>query len=208
MSLSDKDRKLLWARAGNRCSYRFNGETCYQRPVQNSGGTDVVVGEECHIIGDKPGSARYQADYADHDGYANRILLCSPHHTMVDSAPETSTVDTLRRMKSEHEAAVAAASDLPTDRVEIANSEFVTDVSNADRVVGMEVSRPAALTNVKSTVRVRGTAKEAIGFKTTQGLTARIDACPRCGGIVPSAHTGTPARSTRCPHCGEQVPII
>jgi len=63
MNLSDKDRKRLWAKAGNRCSYRFGDEVCDQSLVLDDQGTDVVVGNECHVVGDKPGSSRYVTSF-------------------------------------------------------------------------------------------------------------------------------------------------
>ena len=176
MNLSVKDRKILWAKAHNRCSYRFDGEVCPKRLATAVQGCDVVVGEECHIVGEKPGSARYLEDYADRDTYDNAVLLCSVHHKIVDDRSDVYTVKLLRRMKVEHEAAVA--SDAAGPHVEIRNSEFVTEAKHADRAVGMEIDRPASFTNVRSTLKATDV-REVIGFKATGGITLTLDSCPK-----------------------------
>jgi len=51
MGLSGRDRKTLWTKAGNRCSYRFKGEVCNKLLVYEDGGKLVNIGEECHIVG-------------------------------------------------------------------------------------------------------------------------------------------------------------
>ena len=63
VSLGVHGRKLLWAKAGNRCSYRYEGEVCDEELVTSDGGKITLVGEECHIVGEKPTAARYIADF-------------------------------------------------------------------------------------------------------------------------------------------------
>ncbi|HUT14022.1 MAG TPA: hypothetical protein VMY42_26275 [Thermoguttaceae bacterium] len=206
MDLSDKDRKRLWAKAANRCSYRFGNEVCDQPLVLNDQGTDVVVGNECHIVGDKPGSARYVAECTNRNSYENAILLCPVHHKVIDDGKRIYTVDMLQRMKREHEGAVTFHGNNQAERLSIVNSEFSTEVSGADRAVGMEVNRLASLSGVKSTLKAENV-KEAIGFSTNQGLTGRLSSCPYCGQLVPAAYTGPPPQSVKCLHCGRDVPM-
>ena len=63
MTLSDKDRKILWGKAGNQCSYRYKGNSCKQRLVEAPNGNETVVGFECHIIGKTNNSARYLENF-------------------------------------------------------------------------------------------------------------------------------------------------
>jgi hypothetical protein len=64
----------------------------------------MVVGEEAHIIGAKPGSARFEPrPLAIRDGYENRILLCPTHHAIIDGLPEDWPVGRLEAVKTEHE---------------------------------------------------------------------------------------------------------
>ena len=61
----------------------------------------VVIGEMAHILGDKVGGPR--GDHELPDRYENLILLCNTHHQLVDSQPETYTVERLRGIKGDHE---------------------------------------------------------------------------------------------------------
>jgi hypothetical protein len=100
VSLSDRDRRRLWGKSGNRCALCRGLLT---HPEQG-GAREAVVGEEAHIIGRRPGSARYEPlPAAARDAYENRILLCPTDHKVVDQQPERWTVDKLQARKAEHE---------------------------------------------------------------------------------------------------------
>jgi hypothetical protein len=98
--MRDHDRKKLWARSGNRCSFPGCGVELVQEKRAAK-----VIGVEAHIRGEKPGAARYDPDQSpEHrESYENRILLCPTHHTAVDANPEDWTVQKLLNMKAEHE---------------------------------------------------------------------------------------------------------
>ncbi len=101
MAITDRTRKILWGRSGNLCAY------CRRTLVED--GTDLsdesVVGDECHVIGEKPGAARGHLGLGrdDLDEYGNLVLLCKVHHKLVDDQPETYPVETLHAMKAAHE---------------------------------------------------------------------------------------------------------
>ena len=99
MAISDRTRKILWARAGGRCSQ------CRVLLVTEGTETDEpsVIGEEAHIISEAPGGPRH-AYLSDYDRYENLILLCRNHHKPADDQFRHYTDDELRRMKREHEA--------------------------------------------------------------------------------------------------------
>lgn len=103
MSLSVKDRKVLWARSGNQCA--FPG--CEQALVTSVPDiqTDVVLGEEAHIVATSPSGPRGDETppTSGLHSYENVILLCPTHHTFVDSVPEMFTQDTLIGIKRMHE---------------------------------------------------------------------------------------------------------
>jgi hypothetical protein len=66
----------------------------------------TIVGEEAHIYSPSPDGPRYDAKYPTGklETYANRILLCSIHHTFIDSEKGRAyTPDTLITMKRRHE---------------------------------------------------------------------------------------------------------
>ncbi|MCX2948965.1 tetratricopeptide repeat protein [Lentzea sp. NEAU-D7] len=106
VSISDKDRKILWGRSGNRCAL------CRQLLVaqRTSADEDAVVGDEAHIAARSPGGPRYgEGVPAAIDGYANLILLCRVDHKRVDDQPVHYTATRLRKIKTEHEAWVEHA---------------------------------------------------------------------------------------------------
>jgi len=101
MTITDKPRKILWGRSGNRCAI------CKQELVIDTTCSDdeSVVGEECHIISGRPTGPRYDPTFPKEqiDSYENLILLCRVHHKMVDDQHETYTADFLRQTKANHE---------------------------------------------------------------------------------------------------------
>lgn len=103
MGMSDKDRKHIWAKARNICSYDYVGKDCQTLLVETRDGKNTTVGDECHIIGEKPGAARYIADYPDRDSYNNFILMCKTHHSIIDGDETTYTIELLKTMKTQHE---------------------------------------------------------------------------------------------------------
>jgi len=103
MSLSVKDRKLLWTKAGNLCSYRHDGIICDNELILSENGNYVIIGEECHIVDQKPSTSRYIKDFPNRDSYENLILLCEKHHKIIDAYRDMYTIEVLKKMKEEHE---------------------------------------------------------------------------------------------------------
>ena len=103
--ISDKTRKILWGRSGNRCAI------CKHELVVDATDKDseAVVGDECHIISSESNGPRYDPSYPQEklDSYENLILLCRIHHKMVDDQATTFTADILRQMKNNHEVMVS-----------------------------------------------------------------------------------------------------
>lgn len=100
--MTERDIKLLWGNAGNKCSM----PGCRKR-LTIHGPDAAVIGEMAHIVGEKPGASRFNDDFSEseRDGYGNRILLCPTCHTEIDKTrPEYWTVARLHAIKAEHEA--------------------------------------------------------------------------------------------------------
>lgn len=101
MSVTDRTRKVLWGRSGNRCAI------CKHELVGNATANDdeSVVGDECHIISPQTGGPRYDPSYPHEkvDSYESLILLCRTHHKMVDDQVATFTPGILRQMKLNHD---------------------------------------------------------------------------------------------------------
>lgn len=202
MSISEHDRKILWAKAGNRCSYRYEGIICDEELIISEGEKQTLVGEECHIVSKKAGTNRYIADFLNRDSYDNLILMCRKHHKIIDDNQEKYTIDILQNMKKEHEESIKERlAKKEIQPIIIKDSVFRTEVEHADEAVGMEVNRPAQFSNVTSELIARDV-KSAIGFKTNQPLNAIVTTCSNCGRLFPFASTGAPPRVINCPYCG------
>jgi hypothetical protein len=100
MTISDKTRKLLWGRSGNRCAF------CKHELVMiATQDDDAIVGDECHIHAKHTDGPRSNSSMStdELDDYTNLILLCKVHHKMVDDQPNTYTIEYLRNLKKSHE---------------------------------------------------------------------------------------------------------
>jgi hypothetical protein len=101
VSISDRDRKILWGRSGNRCAL------CRRILVaeRTSGDDDAVVGDEAHIAAQSPGGPRYgECAPSAVNSYENLILLCKVDHKMVDDQKQHFTSARLLQTRKEHEA--------------------------------------------------------------------------------------------------------
>ncbi len=100
MAISDKTRKGLWGRSGNRCAI------CRQQLVLEKDQFDnqLNIGEECHIISRQPNGPRHQdiKDF-DYDSSDNLLLLCCNHHKQIDEQVESFPVESVRKIKATHE---------------------------------------------------------------------------------------------------------
>ena len=202
MSLSVHDQKVLWARAGNRCSYNYAGECCDEELVTVVDERLVLQGEECHIVGEKLGSPRYVANFPEIDTYNNRILMCKKHHTVIDDNEDKYSTEVLLEMKTSHEESIAKRKQAKEIQpLIIKDSVFRTEVERAEEATGMEVNRPAQFYNVTSELIARDV-KSATGFKTNQPLNAIVTTCSNCGRPLPFASTGAPPRIINCRYCG------
>jgi hypothetical protein len=101
MTISDKTRKILWGRCGNRCAICKN-ELVIEATSEEY---ESVIADECHIISSRANGPRHDSSYPPEklDLYDNLVLLCRTHHKMVDDQVATFTTDILRQIKSNHE---------------------------------------------------------------------------------------------------------
>lgn len=109
MSISDKNRKRLWAKSGNRCA--ISKIELVSDPTGES--DESIIGEECHICARNPGGQRYndKIDNSDLDSYDNLILLSRNYHKIVDDNPTYYTAERLWYIKKVHEEWVRATLD-------------------------------------------------------------------------------------------------
>jgi hypothetical protein len=116
VSISVVSRKLLWGRAGDRCSWPAC-TVSLTLDLHDSETTilakhGVVIGEEAHIRSGRTEGPRYEHGFDRVDEYDNLILLCPTHHAIADKDGGAGwSVEALIEMKSEHEADVRARMD-------------------------------------------------------------------------------------------------
>ena len=98
------DRALLWAHSGGLCAFPDCPVICVQPANDNDPST--TIGQIAHIEAHSDSGPRANPDlpHQDRDLYDNLILLCATHHTLVDTQPNTHTVETLRTWKTAQEA--------------------------------------------------------------------------------------------------------
>lgn len=122
--------KRLFALSGNRCAM----PDCTTRLVDRSTGS--IVGEVCHINGEKPSAPRYDAyqhDDARH-GFDNLILLCNVHHKIIDDNAAAYPAEKLLRLKELHETKLEGKDPID-DRMSEAFATTATSVIGDNQVV-------------------------------------------------------------------------
>jgi hypothetical protein len=138
MNISDRDRKYLWGRAGNCCSYSYRGKKCNAKLLTHVNGVLHAIGDECYIVGETPKDPRYVDAFPQRITYYNLILLCKEHHALIDSDPDIYTVKMLHEMKDNHEAEVEkeARKDANTPPVRANDDEVIKAIKRAQKEAG------------------------------------------------------------------------
>lgn len=124
--VKEKDIKLLWGRAANRCAI------CRTELSQDSQATSVSfpIGEQAHIVGEATGGPRGSSPLTseERNTYHNLVLLCPTHHTEVDKNVSDWPVERLHYQKSLHELWVRETLSETTDQRRLAEQVAVTYV--------------------------------------------------------------------------------
>ncbi|GAA3793003.1 hypothetical protein GCM10022271_26550 [Corallibacter vietnamensis] len=100
MAITDKTRKALWAKSGNRCIL------CRIELVQEveSSNSNLIIGQECHIVSEKGKGPRANPSFkGNYDDYNNLMLLCANDHKRIDDLTEIYTTEKLLQFKQNHE---------------------------------------------------------------------------------------------------------
>ena len=101
MAVSEKTRKIVWARSGNRCAI------CRRElvPAQSTNTKASVIGDECHIVAREPGGPRGVSALTteQRDEPDNLVLLCPNDHRQIDDDVDTYTAVVLQAIKKQHE---------------------------------------------------------------------------------------------------------
>lgn len=119
----------MWGRSGNRCAF------CKRHLTQDSDAATASfnLGEQAHIVGEKPAAARGDSLLTDEErnSYHNLILLCPTHHTEIDSNEIDWPIERLHQKKSEHEVWVDATLGAHDDLNKRAQDAAVASVVDA-----------------------------------------------------------------------------
>lgn len=124
--IQQKDIKLLWGRSADRCAI------CQVKLSLNSE-SDVAaltLGEQAHIVGEKPDAPRGKSILNDQErnSYHNLILLCPTHHTEVDKNEGAWPAEKLHLIKSKHELWVEETLSETRDIRKLANQTIVASI--------------------------------------------------------------------------------
>lgn len=106
-NVSQKNRLILWVRAGGRCQYAGCNATLLGDLV--SGAERLNKAFVAHIVAADPGGPRGDPvrSYALADSLKNLMLLCHAHHHLVDEEDEAGHPEArLLEMKTAHEARI------------------------------------------------------------------------------------------------------
>jgi len=109
MSIPITEQRILQIQSGNICAFPGCGTLLVKPGPYGTG--KVLIGEMAHIVSETPDGPRgkHVLPEGEHNKHPNLILLCSPHHTEIDTKEEFYTVERLREMKRQHEDAVERA---------------------------------------------------------------------------------------------------
>jgi len=125
-SYQHRDIKLLWGLSAARCAFT----NCRLECVESANNQDraVVLGKIAHMVGHSDDGPRGDPSFPkEHrNKYENLLLLCGPHHDVVDGQTSTYTVQQLRDMKAKHELWVRENLALEMPRVGFAELEIIT----------------------------------------------------------------------------------
>jgi hypothetical protein len=108
MAASNQAKLIVWTKAAGICSFPDCETQLVQEPQADS---SIPVGEVAHIVAEQPDGPRGKSPLtADQRNQPpNLMLLCPNHHTEVDKAPQTYTIERLTELKRRHEAWVRTA---------------------------------------------------------------------------------------------------
>lgn len=134
MGIAQKDIKLLWGRAANRCAI-CRIELSHESATNGIG---FPIGEQAHIVAEEAAGSRGNSPLTleDRNSYHNLILLCPNHHTLIDRTAEEYPVERLHIIKSKHELWVQQTLSKEISR----NNTDLIDLS--DLVVFFELVKP------------------------------------------------------------------
>jgi len=134
-SIPEKDLKILWSKAGGRCS--ICKKKVVRETLEQILSERMPLGENCHIVADKKSGPRGESILTsqERNRYPNLILLCSDHHMVIDQDSINWSVEKLHQMKADHEIWVETQlTDITLDLATEIYSDLVNTATDALRL--------------------------------------------------------------------------
>ncbi len=176
-AVRESEVRALFAVSGNACSFRNpdDGVACEHHLV--APGATRANADVCHIRGERPGAARYDANYTEEErrSFDNLIILCPNHHREIDKInPQKYSVEVIIDMKMRSQNRGHLASDgFSEDRID-AVAAYLTLETNLQIEIDEQLARAES---GQQTIHVRDVTVGG-GF---------------AAGLVPDAALGGPA---------------
>lgn len=125
--IKDKDQKILWARAAGLCSI-CKEKLTFDDEAESTAGT---LGAMSHIVGEKIAAARGKSKLPldQRNTYANLILLCAHHHDEIDKHESKYPIETLHKIKDDHELLVSETLSNTVDPDDMVYSDLIDTIS-------------------------------------------------------------------------------
>ena len=155
--------KRLFALSGNQCAF----PECQKQMVDEN---DTVRCEMCHIEGSKGPRYNPQQTVEQRNSFDNLILLCRDHHTTIDRHEDTYTVETLKKMKQEHEQRFVDNPYQVSDRVVAEMTKRLENLENKIESLEKDTKSMCHELFEKNFVRLQGVA-ENIARKNIENFT-------------------------------------
>ena len=132
MAITNRTRKSLWAKSGNRCSI------CKTELFSvKDDSEEFNIGEECHIISSKANGPRHKPNIADYDLFDNLILLCRNHHREIDELTGTYTEELLRYIKVNHEKWVHTTINIAVNSQKITQPKLISRITSGKELLNI-----------------------------------------------------------------------
>lgn len=116
--ITTKTRKIIWSKSGGSCAI------CKQELTKKIDEKHLVLGQECHIRSPKPNGPRYDSGFPIDklNSPENLILLCRNHHKEVDDFPFKYPIESLEKIKTDHELTIHNRSSQEIPQIKVIKS--------------------------------------------------------------------------------------
>lgn len=176
MAISDKTRKILWAKSGNRCA--ICKIELFQETEESN---ELNIGEECHIISEKTKGPRHKEGLSEYDNYDNLLLLCRNHHKTVDELVDTFNEEVLRYLKVNHENWVKETLNKAINKEKTIKPKFLKRITSGKELLNIISDCHARrmdyeeVENEKEAEYIGGVLQEIIDFGEISGMVEIYD---------------------------------